>query len=122
MSQVAIGFGIVLILLGGGFLAATHAPTAAIPAAFGILFLLCGWLATKPNLRMHVMHFAALLGLLGTVFPLVRALPKAVHGTFNPAVIEQLAMSVLCLIFLVLCVRSFIAARVARRAAAVPQA
>jgi hypothetical protein len=117
MSQVAIGFGIVLILLGGGFFAATHAPTAAIPAVFGVLLLLCGWMATNPKLRMHAMHFAALLGLLGTIFPLIRAVPKAMQGTFNPPIIEQLAIAVLSLIFLVLCVRSFIAARVARRAA-----
>lgn len=119
MAQIALGFGIVLIMMGAGFYFATHAPTALIPAVFGLFLILCGWLATKPNLRMHAMHFAALLGLLGTVFPLARAIPGVLKGNYGPAVIEQLAMAVISLIFLVLCVRSFIAARKARRAAEV---
>jgi hypothetical protein len=110
-------FGALLIALGVAFWAVTSAPTALIPAAFGVLLTICGVIARNTKLRMHAMHGAALLGLLGAAFPLVRALPKLEQGNYGAAVIEQLLMAVLSLIFLVLCVRSFIAARRARKAA-----
>lgn len=117
MPRIAITFGVLLILLGVGFYVPTRAFTALIPAIFGLLLILCGWVATNPKLRMHAMHVAALLGLLGTGFPLARALPAAIRGNLSLAVIEQLIMAVLSLIFVVLCVRSFIAARKARKSA-----
>lgn len=120
MSRIAIGFGIVLVVLGLGFYLGTGAPTAGIPAIFGLLLILCGWLATKPSIRMHAMHFAALLGLLGTIMPLWRAVPGVIRGTVGLKEGEQLAMAALCLVFLVLCIRSFIAARAARRAGEAP--
>lgn len=123
MPKIAITFAVLLILLAIGFYIPTQAPTALIPAGFGVLLGICGAIAINPKLRMHAMHFAALLGLLGTAMPLARAIPAFLRGGRGASVIEQLLMAVLCLIFMVLCVRSFIAARVARKAAeGAPQA
>jgi hypothetical protein len=122
MPLIAIIFGILLDVLGtSAFLSSgSQAPTALIPAAFGTILLICGVLAkANPGIRKHVMHVAALVGLLGTLGGLGMGLPKlgAVlnHTAARPmAVWVQLGMGVLCLIFLVLCVKSFIDARRAR--------
>lgn len=120
--MLAIIFGILLDLLGSvAFIASgANAPTALIPSAFGMVILVCGILAkVKPGIRKHVMHVAAVFGLLGTLGGLGMGLPKlgAVlnHTAARPfAVWVQLGMGVLCLVFLVLCVKSFIDARRAR--------
>ena len=120
MAKLAIGFAIALILLGtGGYFAASpeaRSMTALIPAIAGVLLLICGLLAMKPGLRMHAMHGAALVGLLGFLAPLGRLLPQTLKGTppHGLALFSQVTMSVLCLAFVLLCVRSFIAARRAR--------
>lgn len=97
-------------------------PTALIPAVFGGLLELCGVLAlAAPHLRKHVMHLAALVGVLGFLggfAPIIRGLAKAGAVDFGkPAVQVGLVMSVLCLGFVAACVKSFIDARKAREAA-----
>jgi hypothetical protein len=125
MPGLSILFGILLVALGGGFYVATGSahPTALIPSGFGILLLVCGIVGlAAPNARMHAMHGAALLGLIGAGAGLGMSLPKLpavlaeVFGA-HAAIWEKLAMGVISLVFLVLCVRSFIAARRARKAA-----
>ena len=121
MAKVAIGFGIVLIALGlYGYLSVdevARSKTALIPAIAGALLAICGVIALNPSLRKHAMHAAAVVGLLGFLAPLGRVIPQTIRG--NPpsglAGFSQVTMSVLCLIFLILCVRSFIAARKARQ-------
>jgi len=96
--------------------------TALIPAFLGAALVVCGVLAFKDGLRKHVMHLAAMLGLLGAVgglMPLVRQFNKT--GEFDPTKPSALAgeaMIVICLVFVALCVNSFIAAKKARKAAA----
>ena len=123
MANVTIGFGLVLAALGlGGYVATGRTSlTALIPLAFGLLLLVCGVLARQESLRKHAMHAAAALGLLGFLGPL-RVLPQMLHllgGQDVPhrtAVLDQLAMMVLCGVFLALCIRSFVMARRARAA------
>jgi len=117
MPQMALLFGALEITLGliAYFATGAKSVTALIPAFFGILLVICGLIALKPNLRKHAMHAAAALGLLGVLMPLGRAIPVLARGgEMSAAIISMLAMAVLALIFLVLCVRSFIAARRAR--------
>ena len=112
--------GILLILVGVvGYvygLAAGHAsPTALIPAAFGVLFVILGVVSqAKEDLRKHLMHAAAMLGLIGFLIPAVRLLMKIGELTMNAAFLSQLAMAAICLIFVILAVKSFIDARRAR--------
>lgn len=73
--------------------------------------------------RMLFMHIAVTIGLIGFLFPGIRAMGDVIKLLRNQTVLrpiamwEELAMSILCLIFVLLSVRSFIAARRARRQA-----
>jgi hypothetical protein len=115
---VSIGFGIVLIAVGVVFYFATGqvSHTALIPSGFGLVLLLLGVIALKETLRKHAMHGAAMVGLLGFLGGAIMGLPKLpalLSGTAErpPAVVEQLIMAAICLVFVALCVRSFIVAR-----------
>lgn len=91
--------------------------TALIPAFFGAAFLVCAMVARKEAARKHAMHAAVLLGLIGAIAALVRGVPGALGGNAGkPAVMAQLAMGTLLLIYVALGVQSFIAARRARAA------
>jgi hypothetical protein len=122
MPKLAIIFGLILDLLGVGAFVATGAThyTSLIPSVFGTVILLCGLLAVvRPGIRKHAMHIAATFGLFGTLGGLGMGLPKLgllLAGTAaRPlAVSMQIAMGVISLIFVALCVKSFIDARRAR--------
>ena len=124
MARTSIGFGVALIILGLAGFAATGAqhPTALIPAAAGVLLIVFGLLARKPKLRMHAMHGAALIGLLGFAGS-VSGIPQLVKLIAGDAVARPAAamskavMALLCLAFVALTVRSFVAARTGRAAA-----
>jgi hypothetical protein len=123
MANVTIGFGLVLAALGlGGYVATGRTSlTALIPLAFGVLLVVCGALARREALLKHAMHAAAVLGLLGFLGPL-RVLPQMMtllaggEVPHRAAVLDQLAMMIVCGVFLALCIRSFVAARRARAA------
>lgn len=122
MSSISIVIGALLTALGAGLFATAegNAPTALIPSGFGVLLIICGVVARNESARKHAMHAAALLGLVGCAMPLVMIIRKWLRGEFDPlsrAGGGQLAMSVLCGIFVVLCVKSFIDARKARKQA-----
>jgi hypothetical protein len=117
MASTTIVFGVLLTLLGltGYFLSGASSVTALIPAIFGLLLLVLGFLARSEGMRKHAMHAAAavaLVGCFGALFSLLRA-PMAARPAM--AVFSQAAMVVLTAVFVALCVRSFIAARRARR-------
>jgi hypothetical protein len=124
MARITILFGFVLILLGGfGYIGTgSHFPTALIPSFLGILLAICGFFAHTPDTkrRMIFMHIAVTLGLLGFLGTIKGGIVDyllMLNGRQFPhpaAVEEKAAMSVLLLVFVVLCVRSFIAARRAR--------
>ncbi|HTZ59127.1 MAG TPA: hypothetical protein VMB49_13560 [Acidobacteriaceae bacterium] len=123
MAKVTVLFGILLILLGGaGFmLTGQKYPTSLIPSAFGVILVAFGSLAEnpQPKRRMLFMHIAVTIGLLGFLFtaPALVQVVELFKGKLFPypaAVEEKAAMSALLLIYVVLCVRSFIVARRAR--------
>jgi hypothetical protein len=120
MAKLTVGFGVVLILLGAwGFIGTGSAhPTALIPAYFGAVIALAGALAITENAkrRMLWMHIAVTVGLLGFIGAAVQAIREYVAAQGAPlahpeAVEAQAVMAVICLVFVGLCVRSFIAAR-----------
>ena len=69
-------------------------------------------LAFNDKLRKHAMHFAAMVGLFGTIggfMPLVRQYNKT--GSFDPTKPSAVAgelMILICVVFVGLCVKSFI--------------
>ena len=118
MAKLTIGFGAVLAIVGVVVFALTGSIhyTALIPSWFGLAFVVCGALASTPDPKkcMLWMHIAVTVGLLGWVFPLVRVLRHP--GMEQAAKVEHWIMVGLCALFTGLCVRSFVAARVARAA------
>jgi hypothetical protein len=137
MAPVAIWFGSLMVLLGGGLYGASvvrgilwhdetvqavmvRTLTALIPAGFGLVLIVLGLLAKNGSdkMRMHTMHVAALLGLLGVALPLWRVI-KAVtgDGPLDPLPVGgNVIMMLLSGVFLFLCVKSFIEVRKARKA------
>jgi len=117
MPSVSITCGIVLILIGVlgyvyGLMTGHASITAFIPAIVGILLAILGFAArSKVNLRKHLMHAAVLIGLVGFLLPAVRLLSKLSELTFSASVLSQVLMALVCLLFVVLAVRSFIEAR-----------
>ncbi|MFK7884754.1 MAG: hypothetical protein AB8F26_11290, partial [Phycisphaerales bacterium] len=87
---------------------------------FGIPIAGLGLVAMNPKARKHAMHVAVILGLLGFIAPLGRLIPVAIKGELQmvASTFMLITMAVVCLVFVVLCVRSFIAARKASVAAA----
>jgi thiol:disulfide interchange protein len=125
VAKVTKFFGSLLVVLGlAGYLLTGHIhPTALIPALFGLILMVCGVAAQTANEKRRKlwMHIAVAVGLLGFLFT-ARAIWQQIElwrGTAFPypaAIEEKAAMSIVCLIFTVLCVRSFIAARRGRQA------
>lgn len=126
MPSISMLFGFLLAVIGvGGFVATgSSSYTALIPAIFGIILYICGRIVmAAPNLRKHVMHVAALVALIGIGGVLSRSagkIPALLSGQpvepSTTAVALQLGTAVLLIIFLALCVKSFIDARKARTA------
>lgn len=119
MPRIIIAFAVIFILLGVGayLLTGAQSPTALIPAALGLLLAVAGGFSLK-SLK-HGGHAAAtvgLLGFLGTAKSLVN-LPALVSGgiaAVGAAALTKMIMAVLCIVFVALCVKSFIDARKAR--------
>jgi uncharacterized membrane protein len=109
--------GILLIAVGlVAFLASgADSPTALIPAALGVLLVVLGAVANRENARRHAMHAAmlvALVGLAGTAMNL-GDLPQLFSGDAERplAVVASVITALVLLVYLVVGIRSFIAAR-----------
>lgn len=114
-TSIACGFLLILIGIIGYVYGLTNnaaSVTALIPAFFGIVLVILGFLAkSKENLRKHLMHGAVLIGLLGFILPAGRLFSKLGSITLSAAFVSQIAMALVCLVFVILCVKSFIDAR-----------
>ncbi len=134
MAKLTIVFGALIALVGVFGYVETHFWHALIPVMLGLLLIVLGVVANTPDqkrrmLAMHIAVTVGLLGFLGTIPGLI-ALPRYLSDTYNPSVADQVhagvltghkmaaevqsATCILCLVFVLLCVRSFIAARRAR--------
>jgi len=118
MAKFSIVFGIILIILGivSYFGISSESITALIPAFLGIPVLILGFLALNEKYLKHAMHAAAvlmLLGFAGTVSGLIKFIRMIGGEVFErpSAIIIQAIMAVICLIFLVFAIKSFIDAR-----------
>ncbi|MEM7049164.1 MAG: hypothetical protein AAF604_05870 [Acidobacteriota bacterium] len=123
MPVTTIAYGLILIIIGvvGYFATGQASVTALIPAFLGALAALCGFIGRNERFLKHAMHGAAMVGLLGALGTLraLPQLPSLFNGTAErpAALLSQILTLLLSVIFVVLCVRSFIATRRARAAA-----
>jgi hypothetical protein len=121
MAKVTLLIAVLLIALGliGFFGTGGAHPTALIPAWIGLALGLFGLLAISPNesrrkLFMHVNVTIGLIGFVGGAAEAVRGYLHARSAGFAPdliALASKLTLTGLMLIYVLLCVRSFIAAR-----------
>jgi len=124
MAKVTLIFAVLLIALGLGSYFGTGSlhPTALIPTWFGLALGLFGLLAMRPDagrrkLYMHINVTIGLLGFLGAAFRALSSYSHARSEGIEPdkiALGAQLTMAGLLLIYVLMCVRSFIEARRAR--------
>jgi uncharacterized membrane protein len=124
MAKVTLIFAVLLIALGLGsyFGTGSQHPTALIPTWFGLALGLCGLLAMSPDagrrkLYMHVNVTIGLLGFLGAASRAIISYGHARSEGIEPdriALGAQLTMAGLLIIYVLMCVRSFIEARRAR--------
>jgi hypothetical protein len=122
MAKVTLVFAALLIALGlAGYLGSgSQHPTALIPAWFGVALGMFGFLAISPSegrrkLFMHVNVTIGLLGLVGGAVEAIRGYlkPPSVNtsGFLISAESSKVLLAALMLIYVLLCVRSFIKAR-----------
>jgi hypothetical protein len=123
MAKVTVVFAALFIALGvAGYIGTgSEHPTALIPAALGLLLGIFGALSFSPDagrrkLFMHINVTLGLLGFLGTVMGLIQWIQMLGGAVVKnpPATESKAAMALLSLVYVALCVRSFIAARKAR--------
>lgn len=124
MPSFTVRIGVLLVIFGvASYLTSGGVSlTALIPSVIGAILALCGIVAVRhPPRRPHALHVAAvvaLIGLLGTASALLQvpALVAGVDVARRPAVISRASMAVILLIYLTFSVKSFIDARVRRKA------
>jgi hypothetical protein len=121
LAKLTLVFAVLLVALGlAGYLGtgSLH-PTALIPAWIGLALGLSGFLAISPNegrrkLFMHISVTIALLGFFGSAVEVVRTYVHAGAVGIEPdriALASKMTLTGLLLLYVILCVRSFIAAR-----------
>jgi hypothetical protein len=125
MAKVTLIFAVLLIALGvfGYVSTGSQHPTALIPTWFGVALGVFGALAISPSEKrrkifMHINVTIGLLGFLGAAGRAISAYGNARSEGIDPdwiAMRYQLAMAGLLLIYVVMCVKSFIDARRARQ-------
>ena len=117
MPGISIFVGILLIVIGiagygYGINVGNASVTALIPAFFGLVMVACGAIAqASESLRKHLMHVAVVVALIGFILTAGRLAMKIADITVSPAVLSQASMALVCLVFVILAIRSFAAAR-----------
>ena len=118
MATISITCSIILIILGlySYFGISSESITALIPTFLGIPVLILGFLALNEKYLKHAMHAAAVLMLLGfggTVGGLIKFFRMLGGEVFerSSAITMQAIMALICLIFLIFAIKSFIDAR-----------
>lgn len=116
MAKITLIFAALLIVLGLVGYCATGCihPTALIPAWIGLALGFGGLLSISKSefrrkLFAHINVTIGLIAFIGAVVEVVRTLLKGAVNTV--ALSSKLALAVLLLVYILLCVRSFIAAR-----------
>src|ERR1700722_7716941 len=124
MPLVTIVLGLFLSACGALFFfnANAQSPTALITAFIGVPLVLLGLLSFQAKMRKHAMHLAAIVGLLGFLGGAIKGFPNLlallsgdlVGKEFNKA-LSQNILAFASLAFVLLCLNSFIQARIRRK-------
>jgi uncharacterized membrane protein len=121
MPRLTVLLALVLIATGVGFYLGTgrESATALIPAFLGVPIGICGIVAHREGARKIAMHLALVFAVVGIAGTARGVLGLANHlggeASDRPAALwAQTIVALLLLIFLILGVRSFIAARRSR--------
>jgi multisubunit Na+/H+ antiporter MnhF subunit len=118
MPRLTIVFALILVALGVGFWLGTgrQSATALIPAFLGVPMAALGLWAARRSARGVPMHIAVVLAVLGFAGS-VSGVPKLVTHLGGgevarpEAVLAQSLMALVCLVYVILGVRSFVVAR-----------
>ena len=121
MAKATLVFAVLLVALGlAGYLGtgSLH-PTALIPTWIGLALGVFGFLAISPDERrrklfMHINVTIALIGFIGSTVEAIRGYVHATSAGLQPdqiALASKVTLAGLLFIYVILCVRSFIAAR-----------
>lgn len=117
MPSTSIACGTLLVLIGilgyvAGLTTDRASLTALIPAAFGLVLILLGVFARmKEGLRKHLMHAAVVVALIGFIATAGRLISRMSELTYSAAVVSQVSMALVCLLFVILAIKSFADAR-----------
>ena len=125
MAKVTLIFAILLVALGlsGYYYTGAIHPTALIPLWWGLALGVFGFLAISPSERrrkifMHINVTIGALGFIGAVVAAIQGYGAARAQGIHPdyiALTDKLIMAAILLIYVNLCVRSFIQARRSRQ-------
>ncbi|MGA2633287.1 MAG: hypothetical protein ABSF16_03565 [Terracidiphilus sp.] len=121
MAKISLIFALLLVALGllGYISTGSVHPTALIPTWIGLALGIFGFLAISPDERrrkvfMHINVTIALLGWIGTCVEITRSVmaAHAVGKSADPiAMYSKQSLALILIIYILLCVRSFVAAR-----------
>ncbi|NLS09621.1 hypothetical protein HGQ17_06305 [Nesterenkonia sp. MY13] len=118
MPKLTFIFGAILVVVGGGgyvfsLTNNTDHWTALIPAIIGVLLLISGAIALKNLMAgIHIALLIALVGALGMFMPLMNLGELFAGEAERPAAIISALISLIVLVvYIILGVRSFLAAR-----------
>jgi uncharacterized membrane protein (UPF0136 family) len=121
LAKLTLVLALLLVALGliGYIGTGSMHPTALIPAWIGLALGIGGFLAISPSERrrklfMHINVTIALLGFLGSATEAIRGYVHAKSAGIEPdqiALASKITLAGLLLFYVILCVRSFIAAR-----------
>jgi hypothetical protein len=121
LAKVTLVFAVLLVALGlAGYLGTGSLyPTALIPTWIGLALGVFGFLAISPDERrrklfMHINVTIALLGFIGSTVEAIRGYVHATSAGLQPgqiALASKVTLAGLLFIYVILCIRSFIAAR-----------
>ncbi|MFN0151204.1 MAG: hypothetical protein ACKVU1_10930 [bacterium] len=116
-ATIIIGFLLAFIGMKGCFSPEPSKVSALTPAFIGLPLLVLGVVALNSKLRMHAMHVAAMLGLVGVVLGAKGVFLWLGGGQISSqAAVTQSLMLFLSAGFLALCINSFVSARKKREA------
>lgn len=120
MPSTAIAVGVLLIAIGVigyiyGVMTGPGSLTALIPAAIGVILALLGAAAQRnAGPRKHLMHAAVIVAIFGLGAMVGRLIAKRDGITASAGDIATILTAIVCLIFVILSVKTFMAARASR--------